>query len=214
MLIDCFDRCPHYICQIHYRYSNFRRMPLTAEQEQWITTREAERAQKSLEMAQELAAAAALKAEKKKNKDKGGGDANQKSKSSSAKKKAAEVEVPVKPKPKYKSAAEYMRINFPNFDGDRTITGDCTDDAHGPMRTMQLIECAQVAEAFARRDLPIKESALYNALVVPQDRPEAICLENMKAPGDGLMVNPVPMEYWRKVVDYNAKKKGGKRKKK
>lgn len=49
--------------------------------------------------------------------------------------------------------------------------------------------------------------------VVPQDAPEAICLENMQTPinDGGLMVNPNPVELWRKMK--LSKKKGKKRSK-
>jgi len=64
----------------------------------------------------------------------------------------------------------------------------------------------------------VKETTVRKALLIPQDRPEAICLENLRdfAAGDGLMVNPNPMEFWRKMklAGGKTKKKGGKKKKK
>jgi hypothetical protein len=63
--------------------------------------------------------------------------------------------------------------------------------------------------------LNVKESALRKALIIPQDRPEAICLENLRDEKEGLMINPNPREMWRKFVAGGGKgKKGGGKKKK
>lgn len=61
--------------KVFYRHSNYRRMPLTAAQEQWLDERETERVKKSEDLASALVEAAMAKAEKKKGgkDDKGGG---------------------------------------------------------------------------------------------------------------------------------------------
>jgi hypothetical protein len=203
--------------KIHYRYSNFRRMPLTEEQEKWIANRETARVKKSEELAIKLFEAAQSKQDKKKKKDGDGGNKDAKNKAA-AKKKAADAAAAATAadaaKPKYANAEEFMSVHFPTFDTTDALIANSAQDANGPMRTMQLIECAQVSEAFVNRGLDIKESTLVRALVVPQDRAEALCLENMPEGGEGLMRNPLPMEYWRKAVIKGGKKgKKGKKKK-
>lgn len=42
-------------------------------------------------------------------------------------------------------------------------------------------------------------------------RPESLCLENLREGLEGLMVNPLPKEFWRKEVSAASKKKGGKK---
>jgi hypothetical protein len=72
------------------------------------------------------------------------------------------------------------------------------------------MEVANIADAFRCRDMMVRESVLLRALVVPQDLPEAVCLEGMKEEGERLMANPLPEEYWRKfkpVRGKSAKKK-------
>lgn len=193
-----------------YRFTNFRRMPLSTQQEVWLSTRESERSKKAEDLAVQLAAAAAAKAEKKKAKDKGG-DKKDKGKKNAAKKSAKE-EVAVKPKPKYKSAADYMATHFPNFDNSG-VRGGGGEESQGPMRTMQLIECEQVSEMLQQHNIRVKESTVAKGLMIPQDRPEAICLENMRENGERLMVNPLPEEYWRQAV-FTGMKKGKKKKSK
>jgi hypothetical protein len=65
---------------------------------------------------------------------------------------------------------------------------------------------------FEDAGVPIKESVLRKALLIPQDRPEAICLEGLREEKEGLMVNPLPKEMWRKMTV--GKKGGGKKGKK
>ncbi len=110
-----------------------------------------------------------------------------------------------KPKPKYATAAHFMSTMFPNFEGD--------DDPEsvGPMRAMQLVEVARIAGCFEEYGLSIKDSALRKALMIPQDKPEAICLESMReTAAEGLMNNPLPKEYWRAFTA--GKKSKGKKK--
>ena len=98
-----------------------------------------------------------------------------------------------------------MAVNFPNFEAD--------DDgqAQGPMRIHQLIECARVMGAMADFGMEgaVTEAVVRKALVIPQDKPEAISLENLRENEcEGLMRNPIPFEFWRKV-NIKAPKKGG-----
>lgn len=194
--------------KVMYRYSNYRRMPLSEEQEDWLAARESERVKKSAEEVQRLVAAAAAKAEKKKDKGDGKDKKDKKDDKKKDKPKAPPPEEKKPVKPKYKDASEFMAKHFPDFDA----MGDGAD-CHGPMRTMQLIEVARVADCFAEFGVAVDEKRLLKALVVPQDRPEAICLENLRQEAEGLMVNPVPQEYWRKVAMAKKGKKSGKGKK-
>ena len=196
--------------KVHYRHSNFRRMPLTEVHQEWLQGRESEREKKSLDVAAQLVEAAAAKDEKGKGKDKEGGkkeDKGDKGKDAKGKKGPAVVETPVKVKPKYSSASQFMGVHFPNFDA-----ADEQSDSHGPMRSLQLIECARIMgamEEFGQAG-SVSEKALRKALVVPQDRPEAISLENLREnETEGLWKNPIPFEFWRKVVIATAKKKKG-----
>lgn len=202
--------------KVHYRYSNYRRMPLTEEHQEWLQGRESEREKKSNDMAIQLVEAAAAKDEKgkgkdkdkdKEGKDKGGKDKGGKGGKGAA---AAAPEEPVKIKCKYSSAAQFMAAQFPNFD-----QADERSDSHGPMRSLQLIECARIMGAMHEfgEAGSVTERALRRALVVPQDKPEAIALENLRdSEMEGLWRNPMPFEFWRKVVIAKAKKGGGKKK--
>jgi hypothetical protein len=146
-----------------------------------------------------LAEEAASKAKSKK--DKKGG----KPKDGKSKKKAPEPPPPPIVK-KYSSATEFMDLHFPVFDTDDNL--DCI----GPMRAEQLEECHRVYEALA--EFNVSENVIRRALLIPQDRIEAICLENTKNATEGLMVNPLPKEYWRAVIQGGKKKKKKKSKKK
>jgi hypothetical protein len=192
--------------KVHYRHSNFRRMPLTLEQEAWLDEREMQRAKKSEEYATKLATAAAAKADKKGAKGGKDGKKDAKDKGKGGKKAAGKAAVEeVKAKPKYLSAEHAMATLFPNFEDDDNPS------TLGPMRTMQLMEVGTILDVFAEAEVPIKESVLRKALLIPQDRPEAICLENLREQSEGLMQNPNPKEMWRKI---SGNKKGGKKGKK
>jgi hypothetical protein len=177
-----------------YRHSNYRRMPLTAQQEHWLEEREAERVKKSEAAAKEIRDAAAAKDDKGKKDDKK--DAKKDAK------KTVEL-IPEKPKSLFKSAGEFMSVRFPDFEGGDEL------DAMGPMRLQQLSEVGRIMECCEN----VKESVLRKALVIPQDRPEAICLEELRENKDGLMLNPNPEEYWRKFKVAKGKKGKGKKKK-
>lgn len=203
--------------KIHYRHTNYRRMPLTQKQEEWLAEKEYQREQKSLDMAKALQEAKDAKKDKGKG-DKGGKDDKGKGKD----KKGAAVEE-VKPPPKYKSAAQYMSVAFPDFENDED------NDAHGPMRMIQLLECARTmgcVNEWKEKEEEAKKNGTYikpfskelmaaklrKALVIPQDKPEAISLENMRQDEtEGLMVNPLPPERHRST-NFSTGKKGKKKK--
>jgi hypothetical protein len=193
--------------KVHYRHTNYRRMPLTAKQEAWLEVKESERVKKSDHMASELLEAANAKGDKGKKdgkkEDKGGG------KGKKGGGPAEEVKIPCK----YKSAADFMSTNFPDFEDD------ADGDAQGPMRMMQLLECARVIGSMNEFGMEgsVSEKTLRRALLIPQDKPEAVSLENMRQSDlEGLMKNPAPEAYWRKPVYKTAGggKKGGKKGKK
>ena len=202
--------------KVHYRHSNYRRMPLTEEHQEWLQGRESEREKKSNDIALHLVEAAAAKEEKAKgkakegggkDKDKGGKDKGGGKGGKAATAAHAGTEDPPKVKCKYSSAAQFMSAQFPSFD-----QADDHSASHGPMRALQLVECARIMgamEAFGEAG-SVSERALRKALVVPQDKPEAIALENLRdSELEGLWRNPMPFEFWRKVVIAKAKKGGG-----
>jgi hypothetical protein len=208
--------------KVMYRHTNFRRMPLTARQEKWLEDREAERVKISYEVAKKMVEDEAAKANKKKDKgDKDGkGKDKEKDKKAKEKEKKAKEEAAKKaltakpPPPKYKSASHFMSLNFPNFDGDEE---DDRVESCGPMKITQMAEVERIVDAFGRADLPVKESIIRKALVIPQDLPDAICQEGIRTSYlEGLMLNPLPPEFW-KVSGKGKKGKkagGGKKKKK
>ena len=58
----------------------------------------------------------------------------------------------------------------------------------------------------------LMSAKLRKALVIPQDKPEAISLENMRQDEtEGLMVNPLPSERHRTTNFATGKKKGKKK---
>ncbi len=196
--------------KVHYRHTNYRRMPLTATQEAWLEGKEEERAKKSADMAAKLLEEAAAKGGKG---GKGGDKKDDKGKGKGkGKGKKGPAEPEEKPPCKYKSAHEFMSTHFPDFEDD------ADGEAQGPMRMMQLLECARVMgsiNAFGMEG-SVSAETVRKALLVPQDKPESVSLENMRNSGiEGLMKNPAPEAFWRKVAFKSAggKKKGGKKKK-
>lgn len=201
--------------KVMYRNCNYRRMELTEDQEKWLEDREIERKQRSDTVARQLVAEVQARAEKKKNKDKDkakdkGDKGKDKGDKGKGKKKDSGSKDATKdaPKAKYKSATHFMSRHFPQFEE----TAESTEDGHGlaPMRLLQLEEVAEVEATFQRYGLPIREAVLRKALVVPQDKPEAICLEGLREGAEGLMVNPLPPHLWRRLA---AGKKGKKKRK-
>ena len=191
--------------KVHYRYTNYRRMPLTQKQEVWLEGKETTRVKKSEEMASNLLEAAAAKGDKKGGKDKKDDKGKGKGKGK------GKVEEPEKIPCKYKSASEFMSVNFPDFEDD------AEGEAQGPMRMMQLLECARVMGSLNEFGMQgaVKPETLRKALIIPQDKPEAVSRENMRQSEiEGLMMNPAPEMYWRKVTYKTAGGKKGKKGKK
>jgi hypothetical protein len=245
--------------KVHYRHSNYRRMPMTAEQTQWLAAQEQDRKTKAEEAAKAAAEAAAAAKKKKEEKAKGKKEDKGKGKKKDAKKEPEKPVTAEVKKSKYKSPAHFMAKNFPTFDLGEMVKynpkalkgtpsmeslppgsvvskdgaavvpagttynpyslGDITDDNYGPMKTMQMIECNRIMDVCEDWDVPMDPKVLYRALVIPQDKPYAITLEQgvHNATG-GLMQNPMPKEHWKHVppdmVLAGGKKKGGKKKKK
>ena len=206
--------------KVLYRHTNYRRMPLTMRQEKWLEDRHSERMRTSMDYAKVLAEAEAEKAQKKKEKDSGkdgkGGKKDEKpdkkKEEKKAKEEAARAAKAKPPPPKYKSAAQFMNIHFPHFDGD-----DEEDrvESCGPMKITQMAEVERVLDACAQANIQVKESVLKKGLLIPQDHPDAICQEGLRDSSmEGLMINPLPPELWRKVAGAKKVKKGGGGKKK
>mmetsp|Transcript_15665 Transcript_15665/g.21440 ORF Transcript_15665/g.21440 Transcript_15665/m.21440 type:complete len:733 (+) Transcript_15665:63-2261(+) len=191
--------------KVHYRHSNFRRMPMTLLQEKWVEDVEAARVKRAEELSKKLFDDRAAKAVAQKGKgdkpDKGGDGKKDKKKNE----KDATKQADEKPKSIYKSAEHFMTTHFPDFEGDDEM------EAIGPMRNVQLLEVANIIESCQESGVNIRESTLRKALMIPQDRPEAICLEGLKTETEGLMVNPLAKEFWRQMKMGGKK---GKRKKK
>ena len=196
-------------------------MPMTTQQETWLDDQEKERTKFSIEYAKKLVVDQLARALKKKEIDKPKKDDQSKGKGKEMMKNTAKLakeallisKNPIKPK--YKSASDFMEKNFPNFDREDDLNDeneDGDDSSNCPMRATQLHESDRVMAAFAKFNLSVKESVVRNALLVPQDKPEAICLEQMRNSSlEGLMSNPLKRELWRDSVK-KSMKKGGKKK--
>jgi len=193
--------------QVHYRHANYRRMMVTGELEYWIDEKEGQRRKKMNEHLAELRA----KAGHKQRPSSRGKISSEKSSLSTSmhRGKISDKAAQGKVVPKYKSADQFMSIHFPSFDKVDN------EDSFGPMRAGQLSECDRIQDVFADANIDINEEVLHKALLIPQDRPEIICLENLRGGNEGLMVNPLPKEYWRKsILDKMASKKKSKKKSK
>lgn len=191
--------------QVHYKFSTLRRMPYTPEMRAWVDKREEQRVKNEKEYEKRL-----IEAEAENSKGKGGkgGKGDKKNVAAAKPNKKTADKPPPAPKPKYSSAADFMEQHFPRFDSDMY--------SQGPYRRHQLLEVARVYDALSEYYPDISEETIKKALVVPQDRPESICLENLKDSLEGLMENPLPVEFWRKCVTdvpETKKKKKGKKKK-
>jgi hypothetical protein len=203
--------------KVYYRYTNYRRQVMTKGQLAWVEERELQRKVFSENLAHEMFAKANAKGDKKGKDKKDGGkdkkDKKKKDKKNEGKSRPGSAtsgkgsDDDDKPKPKYKSASQFMNMHFPNFEQEAE-----EDIEHiAPMRALQLAEVNEVMEACGRFGVPVKESSLRKALIVPMDKPEAICLEGLRENKEGLMVNPLPPENWRV---FKMSKGGGKKKKK
>lgn len=194
--------------KVHYRHTNFRRMPLTDAQLVWCEAKEQHRKTKSETMARELAAAVSAKG--KGGKEKKDNNAKKDNKNKGKGKDGKNVEEEDKVKPKYATVQEFMATHFPKFEEENDV------ETMAPMRAVQITEVNDIVDTFAQYHLPIKEAALKKALVIPMDKPEAVCLEGLRENKEGLMQNPLPPEFWRvcKIKGAGGKKgKKGKKKK-
>lgn len=172
---------------------------MSEDAEKWLNDRETQRVKAYSEKVAKLKQDFAAKNAKSKDKDKGGDK-----KDAKKDKKKVEIEPP-KMISKYKSAAQFMSVHFPVFDS----YGHANN--MGPMRAQQLNECQRVIEVFEEAGIEVDPERVYKGLMIPQDRPESLCLENLREGLEGLMVNPLPKEFWRKEL---APAKGGKKGKK
>jgi len=224
--------------KVHYRFTNYRRMGLSDEQQHWLETQEVNRKIKSDALAKQLTEAVQLKNAKKggSGKDGKGGKGGDKGSGKEKGKEKEKKEKDSKSRPttattginggnpenicKYKTANEFMSTHFPTFDNDLQSLDDQTSSnlsQIAPMRIMQLMEIQEIVQSCQKYHVTtIKDTVLKKALLIPQDKPDSICLENLrKQESEGLMLNPMPVEYWRKyVVKKGKKSSGGKKKKK
>eukprot|EP01038_Epipyxis_sp_PR26KG_P004770 gene4770-6692_t len=197
--------------KIHYRHTNYRRMPLTEFQEKYLEEKELARVKKSEEMAKDIAQAFSAKNDKKGGKDAKGKDKDKSTDKNKTKPGSAPnpstttADGTIIKQNKYKSADQFMAVHFPNFESQYD------SETIGPMRLNQLMEVDRIYETCQNYNISIKQTAIKKALLIPQDKPEAICLEGLRETGEGLMINPNPSEYWRK---FNMKITGGGKKKK
>jgi hypothetical protein len=175
-------------------------MPLSIEQQRWLEERELDRVKKSEGLAKQMFETYQAKSDKKKDTDKEKNSKNGKLKDPQT---LSNENITVH-KRKYTSVEQFMSIHFPDFE---------SKEAMAPMRQMQLLEIAEIMQSCENYDTSIKESVLRKALLVPQDKADAICLEGLRDEKEGLMLNPNPSDCWRKMV-MKTGKKGGKKKKK
>ena len=214
---------------VHYRQSNFRRMPLGPEHHSFLDHRELIRKQAEAKKREEAAAAAAASKDKGKDKDKAGkGGDKDKGGKGGKKDKNAKTEEPIEPIEEIKYPREHYVQKAQEFMDKYMKEKIGVWNQEGPTRTWQLLEVDKISQTFkaVQNDkdktplIRLKDDAqslekIKRALVVPQDKPDAICQEQLRNPQAGLMENPLPKEFWRKQVsDGGGKKKGGKGKKK
>lgn len=96
--------------KVHYRHSNYRRMPFTDKQEQWLEDREAERVLKSRLLAMKLMEDATAKSSKKKKGDKKVAKPSKSKSRSASPSSRSKAAVPEKKKVKYQNAAQFMWV--------------------------------------------------------------------------------------------------------
>jgi len=142
-------------CKVLYRYTNYRRMPLTETQQVWLDDKEKERSKTSTEYAKKLVddqlAKLAKSKEKGKKDGKDKGDKDKKDKDAKDSKKSAKdakkdaALLKKLSKPKYRSASDFMEKNFPNFDRDEVEEEDKINSC-GPMRvsTIYIYVCMYI----------------------------------------------------------------------
>lgn len=205
--------------QVHLDFSNSRRMPMTDEQQKWLAMREQERQTKYKDYLAELALKDSEKEQKLQAKASKGKDKKKEGKDKPKKDTKSNQTVTITttnnnnpdlppPPPVLEDPIEIMEKKFPIFDADEY------PDAQGALRCQQLEECNRVYEALARKFPNVDMSIIERALVTPQDRHIDVCMENLRKPLEGLMVNPLPVEYWRTSGEKTKKKKTKKTKSK
>lgn len=212
------------LMQVLYRYTNYRRKPLSESHKVWLDDREKVRIMSSQVYVKKLMDDKCAKALNKK--EVGNEKNNLKEKNDSKSSGTKRTSVSTLPqrdsllpkesavKSKYKNAADFMMKNFPNFSHDDYVNENKAGGA-GPMRTSQNNEIDQVMDAFAKQNLQIRENALRKAILTPQDNPDAICLEQLRTSSlEGLMLNPINKDLWRTFTKKSAKKKKNKTKSK
>jgi hypothetical protein len=176
---------------VHNYFTNFRKMPYTAEQKQWVAKREEERARLKTGLS-------TVNLNDKKNQPSG---KDKKGKGKESESFSSHTEAP-RP-PKYSSAHDFMETHFPSFENKV--------DTHGILRQHQVHECERIYDLLSECLPGQSMKAIERGLITPQDRPLPVCLENLKDALEGLMENPLPKEEWRV---YPKESTGGGKKKK
>mmetsp|Transcript_1746 Transcript_1746/g.3293 ORF Transcript_1746/g.3293 Transcript_1746/m.3293 type:complete len:693 (-) Transcript_1746:314-2392(-) len=179
--------------QVHYVYSVSRKGPLSAKHNAWLKEQADARTQCDLAYNRKLRRSSETEPPppppKKNEKDETKDDASD--------------------GPKYSSAQDFMNKHFPIFDRPEN------DKGLGALRKQQLQECDEVMESYEcwggceESELEITREALEKGLLIPQDRPTTICMEGLKDNVEGLMVNPLPKELWRKANIISSSGGGG-----
>lgn len=204
--------------QVFCEQLDARRMPATIEMERWLEDRERQRAIRveayHAALLERSKTAVKSKIGSKGAKEKGGDKKKDGKSSDKISKKLSSTSPETTTKKSsarhYKSADHFMTVHFPSFDSKDN------PDSLGPVRTAQIEECRELFEVLNEAEIKVSEKILRKALVIPQDRPEVICLENLREASEGLMINPLPKECWRSCkiegTDTKKKKKGKKTK--
>lgn len=129
------------------------------------------------------------------------------------------------PTKQYSTASEFMSQQFPMFAVYQQQENQQKEAANTRQRSKSLTspewesklhknqhnECVEILDTFQKKRLSApKADVLMKALVIPQDVPEQICIEQLATMGlkDKLMTNPLPPEFLRS----NKKLKDGSKK--
>jgi len=186
------------VIKVHYRYSKYCRMKHTEDHDEWLNSRNKERLIKSNIILKQLYDDNNNKAStNKKNKDKDKSNKPKRSKSKSPKRGNKSITS--------SNSNQTLQMNKTKPDFDII---DIDNTTNGPMRINQINECNDILEKFHEKNIPIDINTLYKALVLPQDLPDVINYEILKEKNDvdSLMVNPLPIEYHRKLNILKVKK--------
>merc|ERR1711991_967134 len=178
---------------VYYRQTAFRRMPLGDEHHTWLDDREKER--KALEAKKKAEAAAAVAAAKEKGKDKNKKDKGGKDAKGKGKGKDTKVEPEPEPEPEPKKPREYYIQEAKKFMKKYMSDKFGVWTEEGPGRTWQMLECDKISLALSDaasdkdktplvrlKDDQKSRDAIMKALVIPQDKPDAICQEQIRNP--------------------------------